>query len=286
MRSHMLRRALLIGPCAGMLSAWVAAEVPGDPWALIPALPTACYAQEDQFPAKIEAALAKLEEGISEQNALNEDVNRAMHNMDPMQTAQHLQQAMMKNPQEAMRIKQNAMTATRNYTAGLAADDAPERERAAALDDLITQYNSAYAVLFDAIQAKLDALPTVVNGSETVFAPQALGELRAIGQQANAGYEKLCAEWWQPGPFPAWFASYRDYLVNKRVPREADYVQSSIEQLTLGSGLDTSAFKPTASIEAARDYAMALGKAYAIRLEKPADMSADSEDFGLPKPVR
>jgi hypothetical protein len=119
------------------------------------------------------------------------------------------------------------------------------------------------------IDAKIAALPTEQSEGGDYLTDEAIAQMPAIMQEANTEYERLCVEWWQPGPFAAWLMEYRSYLTDERVPAEQDLFEQTKQQWEI-QGVDTSEARSTAAMDAAHDYLQRLEKIYAERKRGPA----------------
>jgi hypothetical protein len=249
------------------------AETPVDPWSLVPQAPTVCYTTQDQFSDNIAEALETLDEMRSTQGATNDAISHQvsdMANADPMQVAQHMQAYMMEHPQDAAKMMQNLQTMGQTYTSSVVEDQESEQHRQEALDGLIVDYKSADAAISDALEKRMAALPTVETEAGTALADEAALQFPDISRQGNAAYDSLCAKWWKDGPFAEWLAEYRDYLT-ERVARQMDVAEQSRLQWEI-QGIDTSDFRPTADMDAARDYSKRQQQIYDLRRATPLNL--------------
>ena len=73
-----------------------------DPWASVPALPTACYAKEDEFGAALGKVRDALQETIAQRKQSNPSLKRLM--ADPATFQQRLLAAMQKDPAKAAQL--------------------------------------------------------------------------------------------------------------------------------------------------------------------------------------
>jgi hypothetical protein len=257
-----------------LLSVPVGADTIDAPWAVVPALPGACYTEQDHLSETAAAALETLDEDISAQNAINDEISGQvgdMANADPFAMAQRMQDYMMNNPEAATQMLEGLQTTGQTSADLLAGESEWEIERGGELDDLITRYRAAFAEMRAPIDSQIAALPTEPTEAGAVFTDEAIAQLPAINRQASAAYERLCAEWWQPGPFATWLKEYRRYLTDERAPRERDLSDKSKQQFDI-QGVDTSGYRSTAEMDAARDYLQKMQRIYAERLQKPTDI--------------
>lgn len=249
-----------------------------DPWILVPPLPGSCYREQDEFLDNVAAGLATLDEEISAQTAMNDEIGSQVGDMaeaDPFEMAQRMQQYMLDNPEQGMKMMEGLYATGQTISEDVSEDVESEQERGAALDGLIADYRSAYAAMRAPIDARLAALPTEIVGEGTEsWTEAAIAQLPSISQQANTAYEQLCAQWWQPGPFPAWLTEYHSYLVEERVPREQGLAEQTRQQWDI-QGIDTENFQSTAAMDAARNYMKRLQQIYAERQARPSSFHVE-----------
>lgn len=100
--------------CATTLHAQPA---PASPWATVPPLTTACYYGADPFAAKIDAALAAVNDSRARQLAINQQIEDAYKRIEPMEMASRMQQWMMSNPQGAMKYMQGVQNLGKDFNA-------------------------------------------------------------------------------------------------------------------------------------------------------------------------
>ena len=264
-------RTLVLAFCATLPAA---AAPPGDPWTLVPALPDACYEQQDGFLADVAAGIATLDEQISAQQAINDSVGgqlSAISEEDPFAMANRMQDYMMNNPEEATKMMEKLYATGQTYAEDATGDFRREQELTAPLDDLVARYREEFAQIRTDLDAKLATLPTEMGEAGAFWTSQAVAQLPAINQQTDAAYAKLCARWWQNGPFAAPLAEFRAFLANERVPREEEMFGQNKQQWDI-QGIDTSEFYPTAAMEATRKYLQQLQHIYTERVQNQTDL--------------
>lgn len=265
MKAYAMALTLCVALSAG-------ATAPDDPWALVPALPSGCYRQQDDFLENVAAGLESLDQEIRAQEAINDELGSQMGDMaeqDPFALAQRMQQYMMDNPEEGMKMMEGLYATGQTLGDEVSEDNASEVARGAALDDLITNYRAAYVEMRAPIDARWEALPTYRTEAGPALTEEAYEQLPSIARQANAAYEELCAEWWQPGPFPAWLEEFHSYLTEERVPRNQNLEEQGRQQWEI-HGVDTSNFHPVANMNAARAYLQTLKQIYVERKARPS----------------
>lgn len=102
-RSHPCR---LIAAASGFVVTAVLAAAPADPWSKVPQLPTGCYSAQDDFATNKEVAIETLKAEAVTQEEGNQKIADQLteqNNQDPMKMAAAMQEAMMKDPQNAMK---------------------------------------------------------------------------------------------------------------------------------------------------------------------------------------
>lgn len=266
MKAHVIGMALLV-------SLPVCADPIDNPWALVPAMPTACYKAQDNLDETITARLATLDDAISTQSALNDEANGQMTGMaaeDPWAMADRMAQYMMDHPGEGIE-KMQAMAATGQTLSGdVTTQSEWELAHGKKLDDLVANYRAAFAAFMTTVDAKLEALPTgVVGESRDAWTEEAYALMPAIAKQANTDYEALCTHWWKPaGPFASWLTEFRSHLVDERIPTEQDVSDRTRDQLEM-HGIDTIEVRSTATMDAARDYLDNMKTIYTERQARP-----------------
>jgi hypothetical protein len=266
MKNYAVIFALLFACPAG-------AEFIEDPWSIVPAVPTTCYREQDNFATEVEAAIATLRESSTTQAALSKGISDqlgAAADVDPFALAQRMQEYMMTNPEEGMKMLQSMQTMGQSIGADISQENERRVELTTALDDLRSQYRNEYAAMRAPIDARLDAMLTKIEGHEAYYDEAATKLLPEYNRQASAAYEQLCGKWWQGRRFAAPLEEYRSFLVDEYTPRLDETSEQTRQQLDI-QGIDTSEYRSTASMDAAIEYLEKLQQIYAERLEKPSN---------------
>lgn len=250
-----------------------AAEGP-DPWRRVPALPTTCY-QADGFEARVAAARADLDRDLERQKQVNERLTEQIKSIDPMELAQRQQQFMMDHPQEAMALMQ------RNANLGetFSNDEVAAHEARTKLDEDLSaldgRYKAALDVALKPIHAKFTDLEAraqkdpVRTEAGDFYAAWAVKEWNALTVEENAAYERVCATWWSAsGPYQDWLTKLRANLAAS-IPRreEAENVGAGFMVQLVSS--PTATYRPTAPLNAVRDYMDGVDKVLARRRREP-----------------
>ena len=136
------------------------AAAPADPWTLVPALPTACYGQQDDFDEVLATRIATLSAEISRQAQINDQLDDRVNALDPQEKQRLIMDYMMKNPQEATK----AMQALQSLGSGAAeahqVEEEDEGEQRQALTGLFARYDAALKTATDPIFVKQTRFPT------------------------------------------------------------------------------------------------------------------------------
>ena len=202
MTTHALGRRVLVYGLAVCLSAVAIGAPPAvqNPWTKAPALPTACYSDQDSFAKDIGAALEALSAEIAQQGQINTEISNTLQNMDGAEKQSRMQSFPMNNPQEAMKMMQanQAMGAERQEPAE------KHNESRQTLDKELADLQAKYRTVLDDATRPLFAKHRTLPDGEG--APQwAITEGVSLMKKANAEYERLCPEWWSAsGHFHAW----------------------------------------------------------------------------------
>ena len=252
-----LRAGFRAGAFASLLAPGVFAAQPAssDPWARVPAFPTACYSEKDGFFDAVGKAREALDADLLKQQKLNSTLDESLKQLDPATTQARMQNFLMKNPQESLKYMQE------NQALGVAVQDAVPKNaaRQQQLDDeyatLKSKYDSELAAVLAPIEAKIKALN--INDGEGGNPPGVVEQWKALVGKENEAYEKLCPEWWSAtGRFPTWLAAYKTFQQDE-IPlwERSDAIKKKNYEIM---GIPAASFQSTLGMEAVRTY---MGKA-------------------------
>jgi len=232
------------GPAGAAAAATSAA--PADPWTQVPALPTACYGNQDDFSEVSRARIDSLTHDVERQQAVNDELAERFRTMDFMEKQRRMSEYMMQHPQEATKIMEafQAAGSQANTDAKLQAVHEQEQQRAA-LDASFGRYRAAYVATMDPFNRKIAAV-----GEE--FTLWDSPRKKPINAQADQAYAKLCAQWWRSGPFLAHLAEYKKTLV-QGIPEQQKAAQLMTTNLSW-AGIPAAAYRSTAPMEAVKHY--------------------------------
>jgi hypothetical protein len=233
---------------AGLLVAGAAATsaAPPDPWTLVPALPTACYGNQDDFSEVVRARIDTLGHEIERQVAVNEELAERFRTMDFKEKQRRMSEYMMQHPQETTKIMEafQAAGSQQSNDTKLQAVQEQQNQRAA-LDASLARYRAAYEAMMDPFTRKISAV-----GEE--FTLWDSPRKKPINAQADQEYGKLCAQWWKSGPFLTHLAEYKKTLVQglPELQKEAQFMTTNFAW----AGIPATAYRSTAQMEAVKHY--------------------------------
>jgi hypothetical protein len=260
-------------PSQGAIAASAqATPAAADPWRLVPALVTSCFA-EDDFNDRLRAASEAIGVEMENQKKINEVAKERFDKMDMMEKAQRMQAFMMKNPQEAMKMmqaEQAAGTAAQTAIAGAnesAARLEAEYERLqgafrAAAEQAVTPVRARQQALIKAKTILLGeaAIPAFTTAADHAQYVQLIAE-------ENAAYERACAPYFGPnGSFHKWASSYRTEVVEKLVgDGSGDAVMiMQMKAMDLPGGN----YRSTNPLQQANNFITRVGRIWGIRQNK------------------
>lgn len=282
MMRHSIGQGILASGLVGFLCSVAMGAPPAaqNPWAKVPAFPTGCYSGRDDFAARTAAAQETLSREIARQEQINKQLQDSVkmdEGTDPYEYAARMQNAMMNNPQEAMKMAQATQAAGATAEELRPKDVANQQKLDGEMTDLLTRYRAALGKAVAPVDAKFKDLDRraqkdlVVTEAGDFYAKWAVQEYNALVRQWNAEYEKTCSAWWQAsGPFHAWLKRYRDHLVQDHIPwlEQSDNAAYGF-MAALGAGTTAGAYKSTATMNTVADYMKRAGEVFNNRPTEP-----------------
>jgi hypothetical protein len=266
--------AMAASPAAPARSAAASA----DPWAKVPALPTACYSTQDQWDDQNNTAIDAVQEMFNAQQekntAIDGQLSRAM-NENPMAMAQAMQQAMMNDPANAQKMIEKMTKTGQEAGTELPARQAKEQQLEDESKALQKQYDAALAKAsgpalgrWHAFQKKLgwQVEPGFAMMPDPSWPQSARQELGAVQKERDAAYVANCAQWWSAtGQFPVYMKRYKTYLVQERIP----YFKNLIDQPRLDQykllNVPADGYRTTTDFQAAIDYMKMASRVFGYR---------------------
>jgi hypothetical protein len=237
-----IRAPLAVVACAlTCVTAAIAQAPAAGPFAKAPALPTACYLENDLFSDKVVAVTEATQADIERQKAVNQQIEEEFNNIDPMVKAQKMQQWMMSNPQEAMKWAQaqqqlGADTQTVGPELNASAMQFENEKKS-----LVAGYEAALEKAAAPADARMAAMneklgPEGCGVGDTECSPEAwvVTEYNAIQKLRDTGYQGVCATYWSAtGQVPGYLKRYRDWLTTAWIPSWIKTDEARISQYAI-----------------------------------------------------
>jgi hypothetical protein len=235
------------------------AAVPADPWTLVPALPTACYGQQDDFDEVLATRIETLSAEISRQAELNGQIEDRFDALDPQEKQRRMMDYMMENPQEATKVMQAMQSMGSEAAESHQVEEEGEGEQSQALAGLFARYDAALKTATDPIFAKRNKISAI--GSDPEF--------EVLSRQLEQEYEKLCPQWWKGDPFRTWLAGYREFLIQGIPAREEAEAKGNAHYAMFG--ISAASYRSTIKMEAVKKYLMRATEVYRRRVDHATD---------------
>ncbi len=237
-----------------------AAEIE-DPWALLPALPSACYTEEDTFSDQAFAVIETFATEAARQEEINQELSQQLANLDPMEYQQRMMDFMTQNPQEAQKYMESMASAGAEVNELMPKMQEETFALHSERDNLHAEYDGAVKALDDAYS----------KGTEALFADSKnfdsdLATYHAAVDALNGGYQKLCASWWKNGRYHDWLARHED-LQRRTVALEVD-IDVLVQNYTV-FGIDAANYRSTSALNAAKRQLDAAEQIFRRRKNKP-----------------
>jgi hypothetical protein len=261
-----------------------------DPWAKVPALPTACFATQDKWSDTINAAIDSVQQDHYRQNDVNSAIERrftAAQEANPMAMAQAMQQQMMSDPQNAQKYMQRMMQQGQQAQTQIPAQLAKEKQLEDESKAVMQQYQAALAQAMGPTNARWAALkkkrgygPEVTWPGESGEPEWVYAEWREILKDRESAYVANCAQWWaaSASPIHAYLKRYKDFLVLERTP----YYRKLIDEPKLENyrllKVPTAGYRTTTDYEAAELYMKRASAMFSERRAQPRCSGAGACD--------
>lgn len=195
-------------------------------WTKAPALPTACYGEQDSHGAALETAIKEMDAETAKLSAANQALVKQIF-ANPATLQQGLMSAMQKDPAKAKEI----MTFMQTQGAG-PSEVGEAAQKKAALDEKKTKLKAAYQAEKDAllgpIYKRIKQHTTELGGTAADDAIVKAGWI-----EYNTQYETvLCARYFGKD-IPALLAEYREYQVTDIIPKGVENEAATRRMLEL-----------------------------------------------------
>lgn len=235
-----------------------------DPWARIPALPTACYSAEDTDAGAWATVSDQLAAERNRRRESNKKLTDQIFALEPAVLQQRMMAAVQKNPAQAQEIM--AAVQQQGTQESLDEREATGRE-GNALEKRREMLLQAYNSELDAATAPLSARMK----KHTVGKGQTAEDTRIVNESAaeiNRKYEtEHCPRMWRQDA-PALMAEYKKFLVETQIPKAAASEASTKRMLEL-FGVPNREYQPTSEIDGVMAYLAFVGKLYGDRRAGP-----------------
>jgi len=281
----MKARAILPAVAAALVCAQASAApatAVSDPWSKVPALSTACFSSQDQWPGKNDAAIETVHASMTAQNekntALDQQANQALSE-NPMAMAQAVQQAMLDDPANAQKLIEKMTRNGQQAQTEVPAQMDKEKQIEAESKALLKQYDAALTKAMGPAQARWNAYqkrmgwevePGFAYVPDPSWPRSAWQEWAAVQKDRDTAYAATCAQWWSAtGQFQGYMKRYKSYLVQERIPYEKKLIDEpkldNFRMLSVPAG----DYRTTTDMDAAIDYMKMASSMYGHRMSDP-----------------
>jgi hypothetical protein len=248
----------------------------GDPWARVPPLSTACYYADDPADAKLAVANEALKTDHERQRAVNARIEAEDRDVDPWEQAQRIQEAMMKDPQNAMKYMQSVQSMTDSmqteYPEVLEKEQQMQTESEALMkryEEVLKQAYGPGIARWGALKRKLGIPADSPHPGEAGVPDWAWTEWDAILREWDRAYVANCAQWWADGgQAQAFMKRYKDWLVQERIPHYETIDQQKAETFAM-MGKDVAQYRSEAAFIGVEDYIKLAQGLWSHRMEMP-----------------
>ena len=254
-----------------------AAPAAAGPFAKTPPLTTQCYAGNDPFLGKLEAAQAAVTADSERQAAINAKIEQDFQNIDPMEKAAKMQQWMMSNPQEAMKFMQATQSAGQDAQTVAPELNAAESKLNEERQAMIPRYKAALTQAYAPAETRLAAVVKKLEDSggcgfgvaECAVPDWAMAEHDAYQKQRDAAYQATCAQWWTAtGQVHSYLKRYRDWLEKSYVPSWTKNEELRVAQYAI-MNTPAASWKSTVGHQSAIKYMSAASEMFNQRDAEP-----------------
>lgn len=229
------------------------------PWAKVPPLSTACYYEQDPGDAKLAAARDAVRADHAKQRAINDRIKAQKENNDPMEMAQRLQEAMMKDPQNARKYMEAMQSMADSMPTEAPEILEKEKQMQAESEALMKRYQAALKQAYGPANARWGALkkklgigPDSTHPGEAGVPDWAWTEWFEIQREWDRAYVANCAQWWGAGgQAQAFMKRYKDWLVQERIPHYEGIDRQTAATFTM---MGLGAYQSEAAFDGVEDY--------------------------------
>ena len=225
-------------------------------WSKVPPSPNACYSGQDNFSDLVEKARVEVEAEIEKQEAINKGILDQVFKLDPATLQQRMMAAVQKDPARSQEIMQaiqsmGAPPGQSAATSTASGDNDFHARKATLMKEYLAESNKVLG-------------PSHARALEA----NTEGPRMAAWAEYNRQYETVVCPRWFRTQANELMASYKAYLVEKRIPPVAEAERTSMRMPEL-LGASTREFRPVAELKAVRDYLGFASEVFAQREREP-----------------
>jgi hypothetical protein len=248
--------------CLILMSLCTAAPLSAqNPWAKVPALPTACYTKGEPFGDEVQKAIEEGEAAVAAQKETNEAAKAKLNELDMMTRQNRMTEFMRKNPAAAgQKMQEIAASGAKLQEAVREKEKGSEamKEKWKAVEAQSRKDEEVYAGLLNQARAAFEP-----GSSNRAKAP-------ALLAQSNEAYKTYCQKWFvEPtSPFLGYLAEYKTYLIEKEVAMDEQAFKGELAHFEV-YGVPLNGFKSPANQEAAVKYLKVVDQIFRSRQEEP-----------------
>lgn len=233
-----------------------------NPWAVVPAFPTACYTEGDPFPDQIEAAGVANQDALGRQEQINQELNDQLATLNDAVAQSRMIAYQKKNPagfqkymQFMARDPQAAQTASENHALRMS-------QFQEEFDSILASYKAELETRLGPVRTRWQNVtnPGVYIGSNA--------EIAAALAEYNSTYKAHCEKWIVGGKFPAFLSKFKAYVVGTYLPSLENQTAMDKTRFEM-SGISTKDYQNTEPFVVAAQYINYVQTAYGLRWRKP-----------------
>lgn len=235
-----------------------------DPWTRVPALPTACYLENDTFngrgdtPGDIFVAIDAVQVAIARQGDVNAALKKQLSSLDGATKQSRMMEFMTKNPAKAQAAMKGMSDPTAIRTVGA------HSQRRDAFEAEYETIKASYTAEDHRILGPLIPATVWFGANRTMTDAQVMAGM----EKFNAAYKELCAAWFPTGAFPAFLARLRSYLIETYIPAEEKVAEGMKTQLEM-FGIEAGDYHSLGGMQAVLHYMRFAAKVFGMRQESP-----------------
>ena len=247
-----------------LLAAQPAAAAPiDDPWALVPKLPSSCYGDRDDFAARSNASLNTIAAEEARQDELNSAISQQFKDLDPMEMQQRTMDFLMEHPEDAETLMRELMQTGQETNEAAPEMNAQSQQLEDELAELFARYDADYKKSIGLLESRYYGDQDGELSERAAF---------LMVEKMNEAYEGLCTTWWKNGPFHAWLAKEKAFLIENAAVWEKND-KAGVEQNALMLGISADGYRSTAALSATRNFLRKADEIFSKRWSAPMKYS-------------